>query len=163
MRHLKNSCFRCSKRTLFETLCQEMSMTRDEQVDAQKGTFSLNPDPRFAEEIREIIRQEIADENREDNEILKLSCAQLFALGQVEDALLIWRAKQSNFDASCYLDIQLLCGAGLEQTKIFLSKQDTPEAKEALKYLLECERAGDFDGFTVESRNQEYQRYFYGS
>lgn len=138
-------------------------MTRDEQVDAQLETFSLNPDAKFAEEIREIIREEIADKNREDNEILKLSCAQLFALGHVEDSLLIWQAKQSNFDAACYLDIQLLCGAGFEETKAFLSNQDTPEAREALKYLLECEKAGDFEGFTVESQNQEYHRYFYGS
>lgn len=138
-------------------------MTRDDQVEAQLEKYTLNPNPKFAEEIREIIHQEIADENREDNEILKLSCAQLFAIGQVEDSLLIWRAKQSDFDAACYLDIQLLCGAGLEQTKAFLSNQDTPEAKEALKYLLECEEAGDFDEFTVESQDQEHHRYFYGS
>jgi intergrase/recombinase len=138
-------------------------MTRDAQVDAQLAKYSLTPNPKLAEEIREIIRREIADENRDDNEILKLSCSQLFSIGSAEDSLLIWRAKQSDFDASCYLDIQLLCGAGLEETKAFLSNLDMPEAEEALEHLLNCEKSGDFNEFTVESQNREHHRYFYGS
>ena len=110
-------------------------MTRDEQLDEQLERYTLNPEPIYAAEIREIINREIANENREDNEILKLSCIQLFSIGQVEDSLLIWRAKQSNFDAACYLDIQFLCGAGLDETKNFLSEQNTSEANEALKQV----------------------------
>jgi hypothetical protein len=142
---------------------KKMNMTRDEQLDAQLERYTLNPDPQFAEEIREIIRQEIANENREDNEILKLSCMQLFSIGQVEDSLLIYKAKESSFDASLYLDIQFLCGAGFDATKDFLSQQNTPEATEALDHLLACEEGGDFDGFSVESQNKEHHRYFYGN
>lgn len=135
-------------------------MTRDEYVETQLNKYTLTPEPRFAEEIREIIRQEISDEDREGNEILRLSCSQLFAIGEVEDSLLIWRAKQSNFDAACYLDIQFLCGAGLEETKTFLLNQNTSESTKALEYLIDCEEGGDFDGFTVESQIKEHQRYF---
>ena len=79
------------------------SMTRDEQVEAQLEKYTLTPDPKLAEEIREIIHLEIANEDRDDNEILKLSCMQLFALGKVEDSLLIWRAKRSDFDGIAIL------------------------------------------------------------
>ena len=138
-------------------------MTRDEQLDAQLELYTLNPNPKFAEEIREIIRQEIADDNRQDNEILKLSCIQLFSIGQVDDSLLIYQAKESSFDASCYIDIQLLCGAGLEATKDYLARQNTAEANTALNHLRSCEQEDDFDGFSVESQNKEFHRYFYGN
>jgi hypothetical protein len=138
-------------------------MTRDEQVNAQLEKYTLNPDPKFAEEIREIIRQEIANEKREDNEILNLSCMQLFSLGEAKDSLLIYKAKMSSFDASLYLDIQLLCGAGLEETKDFLAKQNTPETKEVLDHLLICEKGGEFDEFSVESQTKWHHQYFYGS
>lgn len=96
-------------------------MTRNEQVVAQLEKYTLAPDPKLAEEMREIIHQEIGNEDRDDNGILKLSCSQLFSIGQVEDSLLIWKAKRSDFDAACYLDIRLLCGASLGETKEFLS------------------------------------------
>jgi hypothetical protein len=92
-----------------------------------------------------------------------LSCSQLFSLGRVEDSLLIYKAKRSSFDAACYLDIQLICGAGFDETKDFLARQNTPRAIEALDYLLSCEKAGDFDGFSVESQNEEHRRYYFGS
>jgi hypothetical protein len=81
-------------------------------------------------------------------------------LGNVEDALLIWQAKQSSFDAACYIDIQLLCGAGLTETKDALSKNTSPEAKEALAWIIECETAGDFDDFSVENYLDFYRRYY---
>ncbi len=74
-------------------------MTRDEQVNEQLEKYSLIPDSKFAPEIRETIYKEIADEDREDNEILKICCMQLFAIGNVKDSLLIWKAKQSSFDS----------------------------------------------------------------
>lgn len=138
-------------------------MTRDEQVIEQLEKYSLTPDAKYATEIREIVCQEIANPEREDNEILKVCCMQLFAIGNVEDSLLIWRAKESDFDAYCYLDIQYTCGAGFNETKDFLVKQNTLEAKKLLDYLLLCEKAGDFDEFTVESQIKQHQRYFYSN
>ena len=48
---------------------------------------------------------------------IKTLCIQLFSAGIPSDALLIYRAKMSSFDAACYIDIQLVCGAALETTK----------------------------------------------
>ncbi len=87
-------------------------------------------------------------------------CVQLFSLGNVDDALLIWEAKESSFDASCGLDIQFVCGAGLEETKDHLAAARIPSAVAALEYIRKCEAAGDFAGWTPQRTLSDYQRYF---
>jgi hypothetical protein len=62
-------------------------------------------------------------------------CIQLFSAGIPRDALLIYRAKMSSFDAGCYIDIQLVCGAGLEPTKAFLRESSEADAKRLLAVL----------------------------
>jgi hypothetical protein len=57
---------------------------------------------------------------------------QLFSLGVAEDALLVWDAKQSSFDAGCGLDVQFLCGAGLAATKGYLAKSSAQTASAAI-------------------------------
>lgn len=105
-----------------------------------------------------------ADAERNDlpreEDLALLCCVQLFSRGHLEDVLLIWDAKQSGFDLSCYLDIQLLCGAGLEATKRFLSSQEGGAAADALQYLRECEQSGDFDEFSPDKHLEGYRRYF---
>lgn len=95
-----------------------------------------------------MIQVAIADTNGDSNEPLKLLCVQLFTAGIPSDALLIYKAKTSSFDAACYIDVQLVCGAGLEATEGFLRSSGDPEAKALLTELQDCEHAGDFDGFT---------------
>ena len=71
-----------------------------------------------------------------------------FILGmhkQVEDSLKIWEAKRVDFDTYCGVDIQLVPFAGVDKTVSFLQTQNDDEAKEALKYVLACSKAGDFD------------------
>jgi len=71
-----------------------------------------------------------------------------FILGmhrQVEDSLKIWKAKRVDFDTYCGVDIQLVSFAGVDKTVFFLQTQHDDEAKEALKYVLACSEAGDFD------------------
>ncbi len=89
-----------------------------------------------------------------------LCCVQLFSCGHLEDVLLIWSAKRSGFDLGCSLDVQFLCGAGLEETKRFLAAKGSREANEALEYILECEAAEDFDRFTPARYVDVYRRYF---
>jgi len=55
-----------------------------------------------------------------DTEVMKLCCVQLFNAGVMCDVLTIWRAKFSSWDAFCSIDIQLLCGRGLAETKACL-------------------------------------------
>ena len=63
----------------------------------------------------------------------------LFCIGNVEDTTLIWQAKQKNQDTSSYIDVQLLCGAGYEETLFYLEKMDGEQAHEELLYLRHCE------------------------
>ena len=90
--------------------------------------FGLVPVAADLPEIRRLIQSLIADDERESSEPLKTLCIQLFSAGIPSDSLLIYKAKMSEFDAACYIDIQLVCGAGLEATKAFLARPCPPTA-----------------------------------
>lgn len=120
--------------------------------------FGLVPKIDFVDRIRNLLKEEIENESSEDNEYLKTLCIQLFALGCVDDTLLIWRAKEKDFDTHGYVDVQLLCGAGLEKTLGYLKKKNTLEAKEELSYLRKCKE--DFEDFNVEEVLNFYKKYY---
>jgi hypothetical protein len=122
--------------------------------------FGLTPAAADLPEIRRLILSAIADRDRDSNEPLKLLCIQLFSAGIPSDALLIYKAKTSSFDAACYIEIQLVCGAGLEATKVFLSESSDHEAKALLGVLQDSNYAGDFDGFTPQQRLDSYRHYY---
>ncbi len=110
--------------------------------------YGLPPAPEALPEIRAALDEETrreADE-QEDTLVLKDLCVLLFAAGQVDDALRIWRAKRASFDAFCSVDVQLLCGAGFAATMEHLRALDTDESRDALAYILECDASGDFEG-----------------
>lgn len=121
--------------------------------------YGLHPVGTDLDEVRELLRDRTLLERRSqgagDTELMKLCCVQLFHTGVIDDVLLIWSAKTASMDAACSIDVQLLCGRGLTETKAYLSLLRTPEAEAALRRLLECEEAGDFEGFRVE----EYSAY----
>jgi hypothetical protein len=135
-------------------------MTEDESLER----FGLTPDLRDASEIRAILRQETARERRQqgdgDTELMRLCCVQLFSLGDTEDILPIWQAKTSSFDANCSIEVHLLCGAGLDATKQYLSQQDTADSEKALAHISRCESAGDFDNFSRDGILDSYRRYY---
>jgi hypothetical protein len=83
-----------------------------------------------------------------DTDLMKLLCTQLFLAGTVEDMLAIWAAKSASMDANGAIDVQLLCGAGLERTKAFLRERSEPAAAAALGRIVEAERAGEYEMFT---------------
>lgn len=124
--------------------------------------FGLPASPQYHDEIRRLLADEIELEKRGESgeEMLRTLCVQLFSLGAVEDALLIWEAKRSSFDAGCGLDIQFLCGAGLPATKAFLARSDTRSAAAALEYLTACQKGGDFDDWTPQSTIEQYRAYY---
>lgn len=103
--------------------------------------------------VRYLVEQEMLDHQIDEGGIgenIKLCAYLLYKLGQVEDSLLLWRAKNTNFDTLCGIDVQLLVGAGVEQTLAFLRTQDTEEAQAAIEYIEECVETGDFkdlDGY----------------
>jgi len=125
--------------------------------------FGLTPAPASLEEIRRELIQEMnwrksENDDEEDDHffLFQLLCVQLFAAGHVEDSLNIWRAKQNDFDAFCFIDSEFLCGAGVEATQQYLYKVGTEEANKALEYILDL----DWDNFTPEKHLAGYTRYF---
>lgn len=130
--------------------------------------YGLRPDPGALPEIRALLAAQAETERATyagdgdeyaDHELMRLLCAQLFSAGLLADVPLIWRAKRTSMDTSSAIDVQMLCGAGVDETEAYLSAHG-PE--EALDYLRQCRTAGDFDGFTPAARMAEYERYFLG-
>ncbi len=124
--------------------------------------FGLPALPQHRDEIRQFLMEEIelAREGKDREEMLRTLTLQLFSIGKVEDSLLIWNAKQSSFDSSFTVDIQTICGAGLAKTKEYLAQLTDTSAKEALEYLIECERAGDFREWEPQSSIDAYRKYY---
>lgn len=124
--------------------------------------FGLPASPAHRDEVRRLLAEEIelARNWKSREEMLRTLCAELFSMGAVEDSLLIWDAKRSNMDAGFSVDVQFLCGAGLDVTKQFLAKSSAPSAAAALEYLVECEQTGDFDDWTPQKTLAESRRYY---
>ncbi|MCK9900532.1 hypothetical protein CC117_10995 [Parafrankia colletiae] len=68
--------------------------------------------------------------------------------------------KTASFDAFCSIDVQLLCGAGLEETRTRLAAQQNEIATDAVDYLAECQAAGDFSDFSVETWSGACHDYY---
>ena len=124
--------------------------------------FGLPASPHHRAEIRQLLAEEIEREERGESgdEMLRTLCVQLFSLGVAEDALLIWDAKRSSFDAGFGVDVQFLCGAGLSVTREFLARSGAPTAAAAFEYLTECVQAGDFDDWSPQSSIEQYRDYY---
>jgi hypothetical protein len=124
--------------------------------------FGLPASPKHCNDIRSLLVEETERERRGkgQEEILRTLCVQLFSIGDPEDALLIWSAKNSSFDMGCGLDIQFLCGAGLEATKAFLAASAASEASRALGCLMECEKSGDFRNWSPQKTLTAYRAYY---
>lgn len=135
-------------------------MDEDESI----RRYGLHPVAADLDEVRELLRGQTERERHShgagDSELMKLCCVQLFNAGVIDDVLLIWSAKTASMDAACSIDVQLLCGPGLTETKAYLSALRTPEAEAAHQRLLECEAAGDFEGFRVEEYSTQYAAYY---
>ncbi|KAB1116797.1 hypothetical protein [Micromonospora aurantiaca (nom. illeg.)] len=123
--------------------------------------YGLRPTGAAVPHIREMLRaQADLDQHDQDTELMKLCCLQLFNAGRLSDVLVIWQAKESSWDAHCSIDVQLLCGAGLDATKAYLDADGSDDATEALRYLLDCEAAGDFDNFSIAEQARWRAAYY---
>ena len=126
--------------------------------------YGLRPAGADLDEIRALLREQTERERRAqgegDTELMKQCCVQLFNSGDIDDALLVWSAKEASFDAACSIDIELLLGHGLKATKAHLSAHPSPSAAAALDRLRELEVEGAFGGFSVEEYSAFYDRYY---
>ncbi|MEU6256827.1 hypothetical protein [Streptomyces sp. NPDC047043] len=124
----------------------------------------LHPDPQGLDEVRQLLRQQTEFEReaqgRGDTELMKLCCVQLFNAAVLDDVPLIWQAKSAGMDADASIDIQLLCGGGLAATKAHMASDPSETGKAALRRLVACEAAGDFDDFSVARQASFYASYY---
>ncbi|MGP3786836.1 hypothetical protein [Paenibacillus sp. 1A_MP2] len=121
--------------------------------------YGLDPDTKHRQHIRELLQQEIENQEAVDHEYLTTLCIMLFCIGNVEDTGLIWQAKRKNQDTGSYIDVQLLCGAGYEKTVTYLEQKDGDQAVEQLNYLRQCEPY-DFVDFSKEEWVSNYKQYY---
>ncbi|MDQ0112426.1 hypothetical protein [Paenibacillus harenae] len=120
--------------------------------------FGLEPKHKYLQEIRTLLIEETNSDNYQEHEYLKTLCIMLFSFGCVEDSLLIWNAKMKDFDAGCYIDGELLMGAGLDETINYLTGVNTIRAKELIKYLQGFTSDGDY---MKRSEVIEFYRRYY--
>ncbi|WP_433179322.1 hypothetical protein [Actinoallomurus sp. CA-150999] len=132
--------------------------------DESLRRYGLRPSAEDLQQVRELLKTHATLERQRqgdgDTELMKLSCVQLFMVGDLGDVLTIWQAKTSGWDAHCSIDVQLLCGAGLEETKAYLAAMDPGDASAALDHLTACEAAGDFTDFSVQTQTRWYAEYY---
>jgi len=129
--------------------------------DESLRRYGLRPAAADLDAVRDLLRIETGrSQDDQDTDLMKLCCVQLFHAGGLDDVLAVWQAKESNWDAHFAIDVQLLCGAGVEATKAYLAAEGSPAAAEALSYLAECEAAGDFDGFSVDRQARWWAEYY---
>jgi hypothetical protein len=137
-------------------------------VDEDEGLrrYGLRPVGSDLDAIRQLLAEQTEQEHHRqgdaDTALMKLCCVQLFNAGVLADVLAIWQAKESSWDAHCSVDVQLLCGAGMHETKTYLQANDSTMAAAALDYLQRAEEAGDFADFSIEGQSRWYSRYYLG-
>jgi hypothetical protein len=108
--------------------------------------FRTNQDRTFAVDLlNSLIERRKAPEAQISIENLMLGCYVIGLHQQIEDCLLIWKAKNVDFDAYCGVDIQLMAFAGILPTIDYLKTVNSNEAAEALEYFQGCLEEGDFD------------------
>lgn len=95
-----------------------------------------------------------------DHELILCLAVQLFSIGEVADSLLIWQAKRRNMDLGWSIDVHLLCGAGVEATRTYLSSSAEEAAQQAFEHLEACIAEGDFAEWSVGGWVASYQSYY---
>ena len=79
----------------------------------------------------------------------------LYCVGDPSDTPALYRAKYTNFDTGCGLDVQNLFGAGVEPTFAFLRAQGHREMAEDLEAYTDMRK--DLDGWAQYTREYFYR------
>jgi len=132
-------------------------MTQQELLEAYGLPASLVDRPEICQRLKEEIARERRGESRK--EVLCLLCAQLFSIGEVEDVLLIWEAKNASEAAFLEVDLRFLCGAGFEETEKFLESTKSKYSYPALSYIIEAEMVFFVDWQPSDTVTEYRQQY----
>jgi hypothetical protein len=137
-----------------------MEITQDDDEDVLIRHFGLNPTSAQLDEIRILLAEQTGHGLTANTLIMRLLCVYLFDNGSLDDVMNIWRAKRSGWDSQFSIDVQLLCGPGLAETKAFLATSGDEHAAEALEYLVQCEAAEDFVDFAPATFSAAQHDYY---
>jgi hypothetical protein len=108
--------------------------------------FRVNDDRDFALQLlNKMVDFRTQKDKGMTSDSIMLACYLLGLHQNVDDCLKIWNAKTTDFDTFCGVDIQLVPFAGVDKTIDYLRGSNCKEAEEALKYVLDCKKSGDFD------------------
>lgn len=108
-----------------------------------------SPSPQHAELLRALLAHEVAFRDSDEDDPgdafdnLYWCALLLHQLGRLEDVLPLWRAKMTNFDTGCGMDIQFLVGPGVERTLAYLVESSEPDAAKAYECIAKCHAAGE--------------------
>lgn len=117
--------------------------------------------------VRELTRQEIVWVETNDSgcgDVLLACCWLLFMGGDVADVPLVWRAKNVNFDAHCYIDSVFLVPEGVASTAQFARSRGMTDladwvdgmSVDELQGTVDAWRSGEFfDGAPLAAASAE--------
>jgi len=96
--------------------------------------YGLIPTVDKRREIKELLEFEINNYIEGSSEYLRVLCGMLFCIGNIEDSVLIWKAKMINFDVGCMIDVDFIFGAGIKETLDYISdKQEFAKMRDFLE------------------------------
>lgn len=75
--------------------------------------------------------------------------------GHIEDCLILWEAKMTDFDMHCMFDTSLVLFGGITETIQFLEEHKSKEAKDALEFIRPIYQAGNFEDIEDYCNNPE--------
>lgn len=88
--------------------------------------------------MKDAIKRRLGNKDFSDGEYLAYAAYLLAIHKNPEDSLLIWEAKEIDFDIYCFLDIELCLGAGLDNTLSYLKNSSHINSKSLFDYITEC-------------------------
>ena len=135
------------------------------QVSFQKELINYlqqNPNRNFALYfMNDVIKRRMRNDEFSDGEYIAYAAYMLAIHKDPEDSLLIWEAKEIDFDIYCFLDIQLCLGAGLDETLNYLQDSKHINSKSLSNYILECVNANPvhFKKYLIKYY-EEFDQYY---
>lgn len=131
-------------------------MTEEQLLEAFRGRAAFE-----IEDVRRVLVDVLAGTTPvESGDVIRLCCLLLCNNGDPKDSLLIWQVHQADQDLSGAVHVEMLCGAGIDDTKAYLRSCEENIALKALEYIGHFEAEGTFENFKPELYVEDWKSYF---
>lgn len=131
----------------------------DEMAVAALRRFGIPPRRECLPAIRELLDRETLKDRRFGNEYLRALCFLLWTDQNPIDAPAIARAKFSDFDAGCMIDLQFLECGDIDAVRDALAANVTSETENALSALIGWENSDERESIETKIK---WERDYYG-